>query len=57
MDKAARTAAYHDALTIIHDDIPAVPLYQDAVMFVARLPLQFAPTASESFFLFDMAWR
>lgn len=57
LDKATRTAAYHDALTIIHDEIPAVPLYQDAVMYVARPALHFVPTASESFFLFDMAWR
>ena len=57
LDTVARAAAYHNALTMIHDDIPAVPLYQDAVMYVARPPLQFAPTASESFFLFDMGWR
>jgi len=57
LDTAVRAAAYRDALAIIHEEIPVVPLYQDAAMYVARLPIQFAPTANESFFLFDMAWR
>lgn len=57
LGSAVRAAAYRDALAIIHEEIPAIPLYQDAAMYVARPPLQFAPTTNESFFLFDMAWR
>ena len=57
LDEATRIAAYHEALTVIHQDIPVVPLYQDAVMYVARKPVQFQPTASESFFLFTMGWK
>ena len=57
LNNATRTEAYRNALAIIHQDIPVVPLYQDAVMYVARKPVQFQPTASESFFLFDMGWH
>ncbi len=57
LDEATRRAAYRTALTLISEDVPAVPLYQDAVMFVARKPVRFQPTASESFFLFDMGWQ
>ena len=57
LDDATRLAAYRDVLTAIHQDIPVVPLYQDAVMYVARKPVQFQPTASESFFLFTMDWK
>jgi peptide/nickel transport system substrate-binding protein len=32
-------------------------LFQDVVMFAARKPVQFQPTADESFFLFPMKWK
>jgi peptide/nickel transport system substrate-binding protein len=57
LDEANRRAAYHDALTAIHADIPVVPLFQDVAMYAARKPVQFQPTASESFFLFSMGWK
>ncbi len=57
LDPAARLAEYRTALLQIHADIPAVPLFQDAVMFTAAKPLRFRPTANEAFFLFDMGWR
>lgn len=57
LDETARRTAYATALTDIYADIPVVPLYQDAVMFVARNQVRFQPTPNESFFLFDMAWR
>ncbi len=56
LDAAARAADYRSALAAIHDDVAVVPLFQDATMFVARKPVRFQPTASESFFLFDMGW-
>lgn len=57
LDEAGRRAAYRAALAAIHADIPAVPLFQDVVMYVARKPVVFQPTASESFFLFSMGWK
>jgi peptide/nickel transport system substrate-binding protein len=57
LDEAKRRVAYHEALTAIHDDVAIVPLFQDTVMFVARKPVRFQPTASESFFLFNMGWQ
>ncbi len=57
LDEAKRRAAYHDALTAIHADIAVVPLFQDVAMYAARKPVQFQPTASESFSLFSMRWK
>ena len=57
LDEGKRRAAYHEALTAIHDDVAAVPLFQDALMFVAKKPVRFQPAPSESFFLFDMGWQ
>ena len=56
LDEAQRMAAYRTALEKLRADIPAVPLFQDPVMFVARGPVQFQPTANEAFFLMDIGW-
>jgi peptide/nickel transport system substrate-binding protein len=56
LDPKQRLADYHQALTLIHADVPVVPLFQDVVMFAARKQVQFQPTADESFFLFPMRW-
>ena len=56
LDPTARLAAYRAALAMIHADVPVVPLLQDVIMFVARKPVRFQPTANEAFFLFDMGW-
>ncbi len=57
LDQGARLKAYVEALSLIHDDVAVVPLYQDVVMFVAKKAVQWQPTANEAFFLFDMAWK
>ena len=57
LDEGKRRAAYHEALTAIRDDVAAVPLFQDALMFVAKKPVRLQPAPSESFFLFDMGWQ
>ena len=57
LDAEKRKASYRQALTAIHDDVAIVPLFQDVVMYAARKPVQFQPTADESFFLFDMGWN
>ena len=56
LDEKSRAADYHTALVALHDDVAVVPLFQDVVMFAARKPVQFQPTANEAFFLFDMKW-
>ncbi len=57
LDETARLAAYHTALEALHTDVAVVPMFQDVTMDVARKPVRFQPTASESFFLFDMGWE
>jgi peptide/nickel transport system substrate-binding protein len=56
IDEPTRLADYRQVLGILHDDMPAVPLYQDVMMFVARKEIKFQPTANEAFFLMDMSW-
>jgi peptide/nickel transport system substrate-binding protein len=56
LDGTAREAAYRQALEALHADIPAVPLFQDVVMFVAGKPVRFQPSANEAFFLMDVGW-
>ena len=49
-------ALYRQVLETLHTDIPAVPLYQDVMMFAARKEVKFQPTPNEAFFLMDMDW-
>lgn len=56
LDDKARLAAYKTALTIIHDEVLGVPLYQDVMMFAARKEVKWQPTPNEAFFLMDMTW-
>jgi peptide/nickel transport system substrate-binding protein len=57
LDEGQRVADYKAVLQQLHADIPAVPLFQDPIMFVARKPVRFQPTANESFFLSDISWK
>jgi peptide/nickel transport system substrate-binding protein len=57
LDEKARLADYKAALEALYGIIPAVPLFQDPIMFVARKPVQFQPTANEAFFLSDVTWK
>jgi peptide/nickel transport system substrate-binding protein len=56
LDSAKRMALYRQVLETLHTDIPAVPLYQDVMMFAARKEVKFQPTPNEAFFLMDMDW-
>ena len=56
LDEPTRLALYRRVLTTLHDDVAAVPLYQDAMMFAARREVAWNPTANEAFFLMDMSW-
>ena len=57
LDESKRLAQYRTALTLLHDDVAAVPLYQDVMMFAARKEVQFTPTADEAFFLMSISWK
>lgn len=57
LDEKARLTHYHNVLQMLHDDVAAVPLYQDVMMFVARKEVKFQPTADESFFLMRISWQ
>ncbi|HEX3348039.1 MAG TPA: ABC transporter substrate-binding protein [Acetobacteraceae bacterium] len=57
LDEKARLGAYHTALEHIGGDVAVVPLFQDVIMFAARKPVHFQPTANEAFFLMDISWR
>jgi peptide/nickel transport system substrate-binding protein len=56
LDPAKRLALYRQVMETLHTDVPAVPLYQDVMMFAARKEVQFQPTPNEAFFLIDMGW-
>jgi peptide/nickel transport system substrate-binding protein len=56
LDPAERLGLYRKVLETLHTDIPAVPLYQDVMMFAARKEVRFQPTPNEAFFLMDMGW-
>jgi peptide/nickel transport system substrate-binding protein len=57
LDEKSRLDHYKAALTILHDDVASVPLYQDVMMFGARKEVQFQVTPNEAFFLMDMSWK
>ena len=57
LDPAKRLALYRQVLEALHADMPAVPLYQDVMMFAARKEVRFQPTPNEAFFLMDMSWE
>ncbi len=55
-DDAKRKAFYAEAHKIARDEVSVLPLYQEAVIYGAAKPLQWAPTPNESLFLNRMAW-
>jgi peptide/nickel transport system substrate-binding protein len=56
LDEAQRLVHYKTALTMLHDDVQGVPLYQDVMMFAARKEVKWQPTPNEAFFLMDIGW-
>jgi len=54
--ETTRLDHYRKALTIIHDDVAGIPLYQDVMMFAARKEVKWQPTPNEAFFLMEMRW-
>ncbi len=57
LDESKRLALYRDAYALLHDDAPALPLFQDAAIYGARRELKWEPLADESLYLFDMRWQ
>jgi peptide/nickel transport system substrate-binding protein len=56
LDEKDRLAHYRRAFTILRDEVAAVPLFQDAAIYLARRELKWTPTPNEAFFVFDMKW-
>ena len=56
LDEKDRLAQYRRAFTILRDEVAAVPLFQDAAIYLARRELKWTPTPNEAFFVFDMKW-
>ena len=44
------------SITFIYGAFAAVPLFQDAAIYLARRELKWTPTPNEAFFVFDMKW-
>jgi peptide/nickel transport system substrate-binding protein len=55
-DEAKRKALYAAAHKIVHDDVPVLPLYQEAVIYGGAKQLKWTPTSNESLFLNRMGW-
>ena len=57
LDPTRRLALYGRAFTIIREELPAVPLYQDFAIYGARKELRWTPQPNEAFLVFDMRWQ
>jgi peptide/nickel transport system substrate-binding protein len=57
LDEPARLRHYRQVLETLREDVAAVPLYQDVMMFAARREVQWQPTPNEAFFLMDISWK
>jgi peptide/nickel transport system substrate-binding protein len=57
LDEKQRMASYHRAFEILREDVPALPLYQDAAIYGARRELKWQPSPDESFFVITMQWQ
>jgi len=55
-DEAKRKALYAAAHKIVYDDVPVLPLYQEAVIYGGAKQLKWTPTSNESLFLNRMGW-
>lgn len=57
LDKQKRLDAYEKVSKIVRDDVPLLPLYEDATIYGASKSLEWKPTANESLFLNRMSWK
>ena len=57
LDPEKRLTLYRQALTIVHDEVPGLGLFQMYAIYGARRGLVWTPTADEAFFLMDMRWK
>ena len=56
LDEVRRLKDYHQAIEILHDDVPGIGLFQDVALYGARKGLKWTPTANEAMFVMDMQW-
>lgn len=56
VDPAVRQAAYDEVLTIVNEQVLAIPLYQTSAIYGAANELSWSPTPDESLFLMRMSW-
>ncbi len=57
LDEAERLKDYHQALQILHDEVPGIGLFQDVALYGAAPALRWTPTANEAMFVMDMRWQ
>jgi peptide/nickel transport system substrate-binding protein len=57
LDEPRRLDLYRSAFAILREDVPVVPLFQDAAIYGARKELRWRPTPDEAFQLIDMSWQ
>ena len=54
IDEKQRMASYHRAFEILREDMPALPLYQDAAIYGARRQLKWQPSPDESWLVINI---
>ncbi|HEY7578433.1 MAG TPA: ABC transporter substrate-binding protein [Acetobacteraceae bacterium] len=57
LDEAKRLEHYRRAFQILREEVPAIGLFQDYAIYLARKELKWTPTANEAFFIMDMRWQ
>jgi peptide/nickel transport system substrate-binding protein len=57
LDENQRLAHYRRAFEILRDEVPAIGLFQDYAIYLARKELKWTPTANEAFFIMEMKWQ
>jgi peptide/nickel transport system substrate-binding protein len=57
LDAAGREDLYREALEIIHDDAPWIPLYQQKDIYGVSDRVNWLPRADESIVVFEASWK
>ena len=57
MDPQEREQQYHQALTLIHEDIPWLLLHQQKDLYGVSKRVNWTPRSDEAIILYDAEWR
>ena len=57
LDPKERMKHYLNAHTIVHAEVPLIPLYQVNIIYGGAKELNWQPTPSENMFIMDMSWK